>query len=83
MVIYYYDLSQKSYASDSDIIIVQDMKEKEASAFMDNLSVAVQVKTQKPLIYNKGAIDIQAMVDVSVYKAEYVRVDGTGFSRDT
>ena len=67
----YYDLGQKTYASDSDILIVQDMKEKEASTFMDNLSVAVQVKTKKPLIYKKGAVDIQAAVDLSVYKAEF------------
>ena len=66
----HYDLSQKTYASDSDIIIVQDIKEKKASPFMDNLSAAVQIKTQKPLIYKKGDVDIQAVVDLSVYKAE-------------
>lgn len=66
----FYDLSQKTYASDSDIIIVQDIKEKKESPFMDNLSVAVQIKTQKPLIYKKGDVDIQAVVDLSVYKAE-------------
>ena len=66
----HYDLSQKTYASDSDIIIVQDMKEKEASPFIDNLSASVQIKTQKPLIYKKGDVDIEAVVDLSVYKAE-------------
>ncbi len=66
----HYDLSQKTYASDSDIIIVQDMKEKEASPFMDGLSASVQIKTQKPLIYKKGDVDIKAIVDLSVYKAE-------------
>jgi len=67
----HYDLAQKTYASDSDIIIVQDMKEQEASPFMDNLSVAVQIKTKEPLVYTKGAVDIKAAVDLSVYKAEY------------
>lgn len=66
----HYDLSQKTFASDSDIIIVQDMKEKKESPFMDNLSTSVQIKTQKPLIYKKGDIDIRAAVDLSVYKAE-------------
>lgn len=66
----HYDLGQKTYASDSDIIIVQDMKEKEASPLMDNLSALVQIKTQKPLIYKKGNVDIKAAVDLSVYKAE-------------
>uniref|UniRef100_UPI0035662936 translocation/assembly module TamB domain-containing protein n=1 Tax=Sulfurovum sp. TaxID=1969726 RepID=UPI0035662936 len=67
----HYDLGQKTYASDSDIIIVQDMKEKEASPFMDNLSGLVQIKTQKPLIYKKGNVDMKAEVDLSVYKAEH------------
>jgi translocation and assembly module TamB len=67
----HYDLGQKTYASDSDIIIVQDMKEKEASPFMDNLSVAVQIKTKKPLLYKKGPVNIKAKVDLSVYKAEF------------
>ena len=67
----HYDLSQKTYASDSDIIIVQDIKEKEASPFMDNLSASVQIETKKPLIYNKGAVNIKAKVDLNVYKAEF------------
>ena len=67
----HYDLGQKTYASDSDILIVQDMKEKEASPFMDNLSASVQIETKKPLIYNKGAVNIKAKVDLNVYKAEF------------
>lgn len=66
----HYDLSQKTFASDSDIIIVQDIKEKEESPFMENLSTSVQIKTQEPLIYKKGAVNIKADVDVNVYKAE-------------
>ncbi|EIF51191.1 translocation/assembly module TamB domain-containing protein [Sulfurovum sp. AR] len=66
----HYDLGQKTYASDSDIIIVQDIKEKEPNPFMDGLSASVQIKTKKPLIYKKGNVDIQAAVDLSVYKAE-------------
>ncbi len=66
----HYDLGQKTYASDSDIIIVQDIKEKEASPFMDGLSASVQIKTIKPLIYKQGNVDIEAAVDLSVYKAE-------------
>ena len=66
----HYDLGQKTYASDSDIIIVQDMKKEEPSPFMDNLSALIQIKTQKPLIYKKGNVDIEAAVDLSVYKAE-------------
>jgi translocation and assembly module TamB len=67
----HYDLGQKTYASDSDILIVQDMKEKESSPFMDNLSTSVMIETKKPLIYNKGAVNIKAKVDLNVYKAEF------------
>lgn len=67
----HYDLEQKSFATDSDILIVQDMKKKEASPFMDNLSVDVQIKTKAPLIYKKGPINMKAKIDLSIYKAEY------------
>jgi len=67
----HYDMSQKSFASDSDIIIVQDMKTDEPSQFMDNLSVDIQVQTKKPLVYKKGNIDMKANVDLGVHKAEF------------
>ena len=66
-----YDLGQKSYASDSDILIVQEMKKQEESVFMDNLSVGVQVKTDKPFVYHQDAINIETMVDLSLHKAEH------------
>ena len=67
----HYDISQKSFASDSDIIIVQDMKKEQNSTFMDNLSVELQVKTKKPLEYNKDAIHMKANVDVGIHKVEH------------
>jgi translocation and assembly module TamB len=66
----HYNLEQKTYASDSDIIIVQEMKKEEPSPFMDGLSTSVQIKTKEPLIYKKGNVDIKADVDINVYKAE-------------
>ena len=66
----HYDISQKSFASDSDIIIVQDIKKENESAFMDGLSVELQIKTKKPLVYNAEGIHLKADVDVSLYKAE-------------
>jgi len=67
----HYDLGTKTYPSDSDIIIVQDMKKEEASPFMDNLSMLVDVTTKKPLIYKQGPIDIQATVDLDIHKGEH------------
>ena len=66
----YYDMATKSYPSDSDIIIVQDMKENESSPFMENLDVLIDVKTKKPLIYKQGPIDIKAKVDLKIFKAK-------------
>ncbi|MEA2047687.1 MAG: translocation/assembly module TamB domain-containing protein [Campylobacterota bacterium] len=66
----HYDMSTKSYPSDSDILIVQEMKEDEASPFMENLSALVEVKTKKPLVYKQGPIDIKIGVDLAVNKAE-------------
>ena len=66
----HYDMSTKSYPSDSDILIVQDMKDEEASPFMENLSALVEVKTKKPLVYKQGPIDIKIAVDLAVNKAE-------------
>ena len=67
----HYDLGTKTYPSDSDIIIVQDMKKDEASPFMDNLSMLIDVTTKKPLIYKQGPIDIQATVDLDIHKSEH------------
>jgi len=67
----YYDLGTKTYPSDSDIIIVQNIKKEEASPFMDNLSMLINVTTKKPLIYKQGPIDIQATVDLGVHKGEH------------
>ena len=66
----YYDLGQKNYASDSDILIVQELKENEPSLFMENLSADVQIQSKEPLIYKKGAIDIKTKADLSIHKAE-------------
>ena len=38
---------------------------------MDKLSVQVEVKTKKPLIYKKGPIDIKVIVDLAIHKAEH------------
>jgi translocation and assembly module TamB len=67
----HYDLGTKTYPSDSDILIVQDMKKEEASPFMDNLSMLIDVTTKKPLIYKQGPIDIQATVDLDIHKGEH------------
>jgi translocation and assembly module TamB len=67
----HYDTSQKSFASDSDIIIVQDIKKKDESSFMNTLSTSIHIKTENPLIYNEGEVDTKANVDLVVYKVKH------------
>jgi len=67
----YYDLGTKTYPSDSDILMVQELKKEEASPFMDNLTMLINVKTKKPLIYKQGPIDIKAALDLGIHKGEY------------
>ena len=64
-----YDVSQKTFASDSDIIIVQEIQKEESGSFIDHLSSAVHIKTGKPLLFKQAGIDIQAKADLTVYKA--------------
>lgn len=66
----HYDINQKSFASDSDIIILQEMKGKSESPFMDNLSMSVRVYSEDPIPYKQGDLDVKANVDLNVYKAE-------------
>ena len=65
----HYDLGTKSFPSDSDILIVQEMKKKEPSPFMDNLSMHILIDSEKPLVYKQGDIDMQANVDMKILKA--------------
>ncbi len=66
-----YDISQKRFASDSDIVIVQEMKKEKETPFMEMLRVGLSVKSKKPLVYKKGDIDLQAHADLSMHKVEH------------
>ncbi len=65
-----YDVNQKSFASDSDIIIVQERKREKQSPWMQNMSVNVQVVTKKPLKMKQGAIDIELKPELGIHKAK-------------
>jgi translocation and assembly module TamB len=67
----HYDMGTKTFPSDSDIMIVQDMKEKEPSPFMDHLTMQMNVDTQKPLVYKEGDADVQANVTLGIHKAVF------------
>ncbi|QOR62663.1 translocation/assembly module TamB domain-containing protein [Sulfurovum sp. ST-21] len=65
----HYDLAARSYPSDSDIVIVQEMKKKEPNPLMDNLTLQLQIDTQKPLVYREGPVDVKASADLVVHKS--------------
>jgi len=67
----HYNLDTKTFPSDSDIIIVQDMKQQSDNPFMDHLSMLINVDTKKPLVYNEGPVNVKAMVNMGVHKAIY------------
>jgi translocation and assembly module TamB len=66
-----YDLDTKTFPSDSDIIIVQDMKKDQNSTFMDQLTMMIKVDTQKPIVYKQGPVNVEATVDLGIHKALY------------
>ena len=63
-----YDLMQKSFPSDSDILIVQEQKKQKKDTFMDNLSVNILVKSQKSLVYQKPPVDLRIKMEGNIYK---------------
>jgi len=67
----HYDLTTKTFPSDSDIVIMQETKKKKENPFMDHLSMAVNVDTKKPLVFKKSSINVQAKVQMGIHKAIY------------
>jgi translocation and assembly module TamB len=66
-----YDLNTKTFPSDSDIVIVQDMKKDQNSTFMDQLTMMIKVNTKNPIVYKQGPVNVEATVDLGIHKALY------------
>ncbi|MEJ2488971.1 MAG: translocation/assembly module TamB domain-containing protein, partial [Sulfurovaceae bacterium] len=65
-----YSLEQKTFPSDSDIVIIQDIHYKEPSTFVKNLSTNIKIEAKKPIIYKQKNADIIATGNVSINKPE-------------
>ncbi|SFV89831.1 putative exported protein [hydrothermal vent metagenome] len=65
----HYDLSTKTFPSDSDIVIVQQQKESEENSFVNNLSMLVNIENQKPLVYKEGPVNVKSNLSLVVHKA--------------
>ena len=62
-----YDLNTKSFAADSDIVILQHQRKKN-NYFEKNIATEVTLDSSKPLRYKKGDIDIALLPDLSIKK---------------
>ena len=62
-----YDLNTKSFAADSDIIILQHQRQKN-NYFEKNIATEVTLDSSKPLLYKKGDIDIALLPNLSIKK---------------
>lgn len=65
-ILYY--LGQKTFPTDSDIIIIQDQKQKTSSPFVDNLSMSIKISTLKPIVYKQRNSNFQTTLDLGVEK---------------
>ena len=65
-----YDISKKTFASDSDIVFVNDIKKKSDNTFMKNLSTNIQVVSREPLVLKQGAIDIKLKPELGINKVQ-------------
>lgn len=76
-ILYY--LGQKTFPTDSDIIIIQEQKQKTTSVAIDNLSMSLKISTLKPLRYKQRNSSLQATLDLGVEKVagESILVVGT------
>ena len=64
----HYDVNQKSFASDDDIVIVQELREKQKAQQKDNLNINLQISSKKPLVLKQKNINVKANVDLVVNK---------------
>ena len=64
----HYNINKKTFASDDDIVIVQELQKKKKAKENDNLNINLQISSNKPLILKQKNIDIKANVDLMVNK---------------
>ncbi len=62
------DVQGKSFATDSDIIILQEMKKQNQSSFMEHLSVMLQVDAQVPIVFKQPDTYVRLKPDLTILK---------------
>jgi len=64
------NIEGQSFATDSDIRIIQEMKENEESLFMENLSLMLNIKTRQALEIKQNTLNIKLKPDLMINKAK-------------
>ncbi|MDD3774855.1 MAG: translocation/assembly module TamB domain-containing protein [Sulfurovaceae bacterium] len=67
-ILYYF--GQKTFPSDDDIIIIQDLKQKTSSSFVKNLSLSIKVISKASLRYKQSDSSFNAKLDLSLEKLQ-------------
>ena len=62
-----YNMDKKSFAADSDIIILQRQKKKNKS-FENNFKINLSIDSSKPLVYKKKGISVEIVPDLTIKK---------------
>ncbi len=67
----YYDINQKHFTPDSDIVVIQEMKKQKKNPFMQTLGLNIKVQNKQPLRYKKTPLDIKADIELWIQKAKF------------
>lgn len=62
------DIASRTFPSDSDIIILQDMKNNKKNPFMENLTLLLRVESKEALHLKQGPMNIQLKPDFTITK---------------
>lgn len=62
------DIASRTFPSDSDIIILQDMKNHKKSPFMENLTLLLKVESKEALRLKQGPMNIRLKPDLTITK---------------
>jgi len=61
-------VQSKTFVTDSDIVILQEMKKNKKSGFMEHLSVMVRVEAVKPIVFQQPNMYLLLKPDITIYK---------------
>jgi len=64
----FYDIEQKSFATDDDIIFINRKKKKEDNKFMQSLKLDIKLSSSKPLLYKTADIKVKTSLDLKILK---------------